>query len=255
MKMKIKTAAPVLLFTLSLLLPINSLADEIKIGAGAAPSEGVFKPIKDAFEKATGHKISLVSSGPKIALQDLEKGSLDAAAAGLTVDDWMKLMKKEGAEIKDPGQFKAETIGKDRIVILLHKDNPVKALSKDQLKSIFTGKISNWKDVGGKDAPILVVWGSLIPGTNSMIQKHIMDDEPLLKDILPATDAPDVRQNVSANPEAIGIGPAAILNNTVNSPATPEVARPINLLTKGAPSAKVQSLIDFIKGEGNKYIK
>jgi phosphate transport system substrate-binding protein len=253
--MKIKIVVPALLFALSLLCSVIAQADEIKIGAGAAPSENVLKPVKDAFEKATGHKLSLVSSGPKISLQDLEKGAVDAAAAGLTFDDWMNLMKKEGADVKDPGSFQQVAIGKDRIVILLHKDNPVKTLSKDQLKGIFTGKIVNWKEVGGKDAPILVVWGSLISGTNSMIQKNIMDGEPVLKDILPATDAPDVRQNVSANPEAIGIGPLAILNDTVLSPATPEVARPITLLTKGAPSAKVKSLIDFINGEGQKYIK
>lgn len=244
-----------LFVVLFLVFAAYGLADEIKIGAGAAPSENVLKPVKDAFEKATGHKMALVSSGPKIALQDLEKGSVDAAAAGLTFDDWMKLMKKENAELKDPGAYQQFTIGKDRIVVLLHKDNPVKKLSKDQLKGIFTGKIANWKDVGGKDAPIIVVWGSLIPGTNSMIQKHIMDDEPVTKDVLSATDAPDVRQNVSANPEAVGIGPAAIVNDTIASPETPEVARPITLLTKGAPSPKVQSLLNFIKDEGQKFVK
>jgi phosphate transport system substrate-binding protein len=244
-----------LFFVLFLVFATCSIADEIKIGAGAAPSENVLKPIKDAFEKTSGHKIALVSSGPKIALQDLEKGSVDAAAAGLSFDDWMSLMKKENAELKDPGAYQQFLIGKDRVIVLLHKDNPAKKLSKDQLKGIFTGKIQNWKDVGGKDAPIIVVWGSLIQGTNTMFQKNIMDSEPLVKDVLAATDAPDVRQNVSANPEAIGIGPVAILNETVASPETPEVARMITLLTKGAPSAKVQKLLDFIKGDGQKYIK
>jgi phosphate transport system substrate-binding protein len=242
-------------FAVSLLFTAYCFADEIKIGAGAAPSENVLKPVKDAFEKASGHKIALVSSGPKICLQDLEKGSVDAAGAGLAFDDWMNLMKKEGAEIKDPGSLQKFIIGKDRIVVLLHKDNPVKKLSKDQLKGLFTGKIANWKDVGGKDAPVIVVWGSLISGTNTMFLKTVMDNEPVVKDVLAATDAPDVRQNVSANPEAIGIGPVAILNDTVSSPETPEVARVITLLTKGAPSPKVQSLLDFIKGEGQKYIK
>ena len=65
----------------------------------------------------------------------------------------------------------------------------------------------------------------------------------------------DIRQNVSVNPEAIGFGPQAILNDTVRSPETPEVARSITLITKGAPSAKAQKLLDFIKAEGSKYIK
>lgn len=234
---------------------LSAYADEIKIGAGAAPTENVLKPVKDHFEKATGIKLNIIASGPKIALQDLEKGAVDAAAAGLSFDDWMALMKKEGAGVKDAGAFQQVTIGKDKIVVLIHKDNPVSTLSKDQLKGIFTGKISNWKEVGGKDTPIIIVWGKLIPGTNSMFIKNIMDGETQAKDVLEATTAEDVRQNVSSNPEAIGIGPLAVVDASVKSPNTPEVARPIILLTKGKPSAGVQKLIDFIKSDGQKYIK
>lgn len=234
---------------------IGAFAQEVKVGAGAAPTENVLKPVKEHFEKATGIKLQIIASGPKIALQDLEKGTVDAAAAGLTFDDWMNLMKKEGAEVKDPASLQQVTIGKDKIVVLVHKDNPVAKLSKEQLKGVFTGKITNWKDVGGKDMPIIVVWGKLIPGTNSLFVKNMLDGQALTKDVLEATTAEDVRQNVASNPEAIGIGPSAVIDATVKSPETPEVSRPIILVTKGKPSANVQKLIDFIKGEGQKYIK
>ena len=129
------------------------------------------------LRKSSGIQLSIVSSGPKIAMQDLEKGSVDAAAAGLSFDDWMALMKKEGSEVKDPSLFKQAIIGKDKIVVLVHKDNPVSKLSKEQLKGIFTGKIGNWKEVGGKDLSIIIVWGKLIPGTNSMFVKNMLDGE------------------------------------------------------------------------------
>ncbi|MBA4374464.1 MAG: phosphate ABC transporter substrate-binding protein, partial [Thermodesulfovibrio sp.] len=45
--------------------------DEVKIGAGAAPTENVLKPIKEAFEKATGTRLTIISSGPKNGLVDL----------------------------------------------------------------------------------------------------------------------------------------------------------------------------------------
>ncbi|TAN41117.1 MAG: phosphate ABC transporter substrate-binding protein [Nitrospirae bacterium] len=230
-------------------------ADEIKIGAGAAPTENVLKPVKGPFEKASGIKMTIISSGPKIAWQDLEKGTVDAAAAGLTFEDWVSLMKKEGTEVKDPAAYNQVVIGKDRISVLVHKDNPVKTLSKEQLKGIFTGKINNWKEVGGKDLAVIVVWGKLIPGTNSLFIKRMLDGEAQLKDVLEATTAEDVKNNVVSNPEAIGIGPSAIIDTSVGSPQTPEVSRPIILLTKGNPSANIQKLIDFIKGEGQKHIK
>lgn len=236
-------------------LSIYVFAEEIKIGAGAAPTENILKPLKEPFEKATGIKLQIIPSGPKIALLDLERNAVDAAAAGLSFDQWIELMKKEGVEIKDPGVFQQFIIGKDKIIVFVHKDNPVSKLSKEELKNIFTGKIINWKNVGGKDMPIIIVWGKLIQGTNSIFINKILDGESVTKDILEATTAEDVKHNVAANPEAIGIGPIAVLDATVKIIETPEIARPITLLTKGKPSSNVQKLIDFIKGEGQKYIK
>ena len=241
----------IFLFTLS----ISVFAKEIKVGAGAAPTENVLKPIKEHFEKATGIKLQIISTGPKNAMQDFENGSVDAVAAGLTFDDLMSLIKKEGVEIKDPASLHHVTIGNDKIVVLLHKDNPVSRLSKEQLKDIFTGKIDNWKDVGGKDMPIIVVWGNLTPGTNSLFIKNILDGESQTKDVLEATTAEDVRQKVAPNPEAVGIGPLAVVDESVKSPEIPEISRPIILVTRGKPSPNVQKLIDFIKGEGQRYIK
>lgn len=237
------------------LFAATAAADEIRIGAGAAPTENVLKPVKEAFEKATGHKLLIISSGPKNALMDLERGAVDAAAAGLSFDDWLALMKKENSEIKDPASLSPVIIGKDRIVVLVDKSNVVKSLSKEQLQAIFSGQAGSWKEFGGTDTPILVVWGKLIPGTNSMFEKNIMGGKAVSKDVLEATTAEDVRQNVKSNPGAVGIGPVAILDGSVNSPSTPEVARVITLLTKGKPSDKVQKLLDFIKGEGQKLVK
>lgn len=233
----------------------SALAEELKIGAGAAPTENVLKPVESAFEKATGLDLSILASGPKQAFIDLERGAVDAAAAGLSFDDWVALLKKEGVAVSDPAAYRQVVIGKDRIVVIVHKDNPVTKLGKEQLTGIFTGRITNWKEVGGKDAPVLVVWGGLTQGTNSMFVKNIMDGAKPSSDVIVATTAEDIRQNVAANPEAVGFGPQAILNGTVRSPETPEVARPITLITKGAPSGKVQKLIEFIRGDGSRLIK
>lgn len=230
-------------------------ADEIKIGAGAAPTENVLKPITAPLEKAAGLKLAIIANGPKNALTDLDRGTVDAAAAGLSFKDWMELMKKEGAGVKDPSVYQPTVIGKDRIVVIVHKDNSVKELSKEQLKGIFTGKIDNWQAVGGPDSPIIVVWGKLIPGTNSMFTKNMLDGEAVLADVLETTTATEIKANVAANPPAIGIGPAAIVDGTINAPKVPDVSRDITLVTKGAPSPKVQKLLDFIKGEGQKHIK
>ena len=233
----------------------TAFAEDIRIGAGAAPTENILKPIRAAFEKASGITLNTISNGPKQAFIELDKGTVDAAAAGLALDDWWALLKKEGVAVANPGAYQGLVIGKDRVVVITHKDNKIPALSKEQLQGIFSGKTQNWKDVGGKDMPILLVWGSLIPGTNSMFSKVALGGTAVTKEVLDATTAEDVKDKVKSNPEAIGIGPAAIVDDNIWSPKSPEVARDITLLTKGAPSAKIQKLLGFIKGDGAKLIK
>ena len=240
---------------LLLSLPMVSLAEEVRVGAGAAPTENILKPVKAPFEKATGITLGIFASGPKAAFTDLDKGSVDAAAAGLSDDDWLALLKKEGVTVSDPKAYQSVIIGKDKVVVLTHKSNPVKSLSKEQLKAIFTGKATNWKDVGGKDAPILIVWGKLTQGTNSMFVKKMLDGAEPVKEVLEATTAEDIKNSVETNPEAIGIGPLSLAGPTLNIPETPELARPITLLTKGAPKTGVKKLIDFIAGAGAAYVK
>ncbi len=239
---------------MAMALPSYAPADEIKVGAGAAPTENVFNKIKGPFEAASGMKLVLISNGPEEALKDLDKGLLDVATGGVAFPDWMEMMEKGGYKIPDKNAYKYRVIGKDVIKVIVHKGNSVKKLSREQLKGIFTGKIVNWKEVGGKDLPIVVVWGSKIPGTNAVFQKQIMGGEPYAKKVEESTTAADIRRAIVSSPGAIGLGPASIVDATIASPEIPEVGRPITAITKGAPSANVLKMFDFIRGEGQKYL-
>ncbi len=250
-----KTVSRLFASLLVLSFPIVSLAAEVRVGAGAAPTENILKPVRAAFEKATGLTLGIIATGPKVAFTDLDKGAVDAAAAGLSLDDWLALLKKEGVAVADPKAYQSVVIGKDKVIVLTHSSNPVKSLSKDQLKAIFTGKAANWKDVGGKDAPIMIVWGKLTQGTNSMFVKNMLDGAEPVKDVLEVATAEEIKNTVESNPEAIGFGPLSLAGPTLNVPATPELSRPITLLTQGAPKAGVKKLIDFIAGEGAAYVK
>jgi phosphate transport system substrate-binding protein len=252
-----KRSAIVAIMAATAMLTLTGMAygEDLKIGAGGAPTENVLKPVRAAFEAATGIKLYIVSSGPKNALTDLQKGELDAAAAGLTYQDWLAMMKKEGADVKDPAAFTPVVVGKDRVQVIVHKENKIKALTAEQIQGIFSGSIGSWKELGGEDLPILVVVGKLTPGTNSMFFNKFLGGKEVTKDILDATTAEDVRLNVASNASAVGFGPSSLVDASVNAPQTPELSRDITLVTKGKPSAKVQKLIDYIKGDGRKYIK
>ncbi|MHC1743287.1 MAG: substrate-binding domain-containing protein [Syntrophobacteraceae bacterium] len=242
-------------FALWTLIGGIAAAQEVKVGAGAAPTENVFLKIKEPMEAATGLKLVLISNGPVEALKELDKGSVHAASGGLTFPDWMTMMEKDGYAIADKTIYKSRVIGKDVIKVLTHKTTGVSKLSKDQLKAIFTGKITNWKDVGGADLPVVLVWGEKIPGTHTVFQKEIMDGEPYeKKGAVLAGTAQDVKEKVAATAGGMGLGPVSVVDGSVLVPEIPEVGRPITLITKGAPSSDVLKMLEFIQGEGQKYL-
>jgi phosphate transport system substrate-binding protein len=230
-------------------------AEEVKVGAGAAPSENIFKKIKDPMAKDIGLKLVLIDSGPYEALIALDKKEVDAAAGGLTFGDWLGMMAKKGYQIPDKNAYKYRVIGKDIIQVIANKDLGIKELNKDQLKDVFTGKITNWKDVGGPDQAVVVVYGKEIPGTQQVFSKLAMNNEPCAKKVLEATNAPDVKEKVKATPGAVGLAPVTLVDDTVCVPKIPEVGRPITLITKGEPGGGVVKMLEYLHGQGKQYVK
>jgi len=231
-------------------------ADEIRLGAGAAPMENIFKKVQAPFEKATGIKLVLKTEGADQSFKSVTSGALDVASAGLAYKDWVELMKQKKIDIGNPMDYKNRVVGRDKIQVLANNSvSSVKALSKEQLHDIFTGKVSNWKAVGGPDQPIVIVFGSNISGTNKLWQEKIMGDGAWPASKVEVGDIIEVKKKVAATPGAVGIGPlAAEDDGSLHSPSSPEVGRPITALTKGVPSPQVQKLFEFISGEGQKYL-
>jgi phosphate transport system substrate-binding protein len=229
-------------------------SQELKVGSGAAATENVFKKIQGPMETSLGIKLTIVASGPVEALKDLDKGTVLAAAGGLAVSDWMALMEKSGYKIADTSGYKSYFIGKDVVRVIVHKETNVSYLSKSDLKAIFTGAVSNWKGINGQDIPIQVVWGEKIPGTQELFQKEIMGGEAYAKNKLVSGTAAEVKEMVVRTRGAVGLAPMSLLDASVSAPRGPEVSRPITLLTKGEPSPLVTKMLEFLNGEGKKYL-
>lgn len=233
-------------------------AESITLIGGSTSISTVINPVKAAFEKATGITLYATAAGSKIALQKLDAGDAEVATAGHTQEELFGNIKKDNIKLKNP----VENINVIKLAeptnysVIVNPANPVAKLSKEHLEGIFTGKIANWKDMGGKDAAILCVVSNLSPGTNDAFSKTFLGGKKIAIDTLDASNATDLRQNIATNPEAIGFLASALIDASVKKVETlPMKSSPIIMLTIGKPSPKVQKLADFILGEGTKYIK
>ncbi len=228
---------------------------EIKLGGGGASIASIFAPVKSGFEKATGNNLIILQSTPKDGLKQLWAGQLDVAVSAVGIDGMIAGAEKDGVKV-DKGALQIAEVGVNKTVVFVHPSNKVTTLSKEQMKGLFTGKIANWKEVGGADEPVLVVWGKNSPGQNALFTKIILDGEKITAENLETTDYKGIKESVASNPGAIGIDPLGMADDSVKGiKPSPEVTSPVLLITKGAPVAPVGQLLDFVKKEGNKYIK
>lgn len=229
-------------------------ADEVKIATGHSFITRVFDPVRSAFKAKTGIDMKIFYNDPVSSLKALEKGVVDVAGAGLELEEWLKAAGAMGVPVQEKASYNYYVPIVEKLMIVVNAENRVSALSKEQLKGIFTGKISNWKDVGGDDAPVLVIWPSVSSGALIMVKAKIMDNEPVKKAVYDVESMADVPDSVAATPEAIGVITGINVEKGIKEVA-PSIERPLTLAYKGKPSPNLQKLLDFLKLEGKQIIK
>ena len=186
-----------------------------------------------------------------------------AAAASETLAEAIDSAKKQavdgGKTFEAPANLKFHELAKDSIVVIVNKDNPVSALSKDQLKAIHTGKVKNWKEVGGPDLAIKVVTSHAGSATRNVFAKQIMDGAAYVADAAEVRTTREEINEVSKDKGAIGaVSEGFFEMNKGNTKLVkaPAISRPLGLVTKGDASAEVQKVIDFfVKGPGKALIQ
>lgn len=168
-------------------------------------------------------KIQVTGGGSGIGFAALQNNTTDIADASRPIKAAEKVacIKAFG---KAPREYK---VALDGLSVYVHAENKVNELSLEQLEKIFTGKATNWKDVGGSDAPITVYSRENSSGTYEFFKEHILKGQDFVSSAqtMPGTAA--LLQSVSRDKNGIGYGGAAYghgakvlkIKQTADSPA------------------------------------
>src|SRR5262245_15971005 len=222
----------------------------------------------EAFQKRKPEiKINLTGGGSQIGINALVDGICDIAMSSrdLKEEEKEKLSKKRA-------EAKGHIVAWDGIVPIVHPSNPVKNLTISQLKDIYTGKVTDWKDVGGKKGVIVVVSRDATSGTHEAWSELVLDHEPVVRTASAQISSQSVLEKVATTPDAIGYdgidyveGDSRVKSVSVDgvkaSAATVseklyKIARPIYMFTRGNPSATVVEFVDFVLSpEGQAVVK
>jgi phosphate transport system substrate-binding protein len=168
-------------------------------------------------------KIQVTGGGSGIGFAALQNNTTDIADASRPI----KAAERTAcikAFSKNPREYK---VALDGLSVYVNGDNKLPELSVDQLKDIFTGKVRNWKEVGGADAPITVYSRENSSGTYEFFKEHVLKGQDFVSSAqtMPGTAA--LLQAVTKDKNAIGYGGAAYghganvlkIKKTADSPA------------------------------------
>ena len=217
---------------------------------GSTSMEKVIGALGESFMEAnSGTTFTYNPTGSGSGIQAVSEGRCDIGLSSRALKD----------DEKASG-LKETTLALDGIAIIVNPQNPVKDLTLEQIAKIYTGEITNWKDVGGNDAEIVLIGREAGSGTRDGFES-ITDTKDACQYRQELTSTGDVITTVSQNPNAIGYASLAAIKDsvkalTVNGVAPTEatvkdgtylVQRPFVLVTKEgvALSETAQKFFDF----------
>jgi len=158
--------------------------------------------------------LTVTGGGSGVGISALLEGTTDIAMASRRIKFSEKMKMKQAH--RDPQEV---IVAYDALAVIVNPANPVKRLTREQLEGIFRGKITNWKQVGGADMPIVVYSRETSSGTYEFFKESVLHNKNYMAGVLsmPATGA--IIQSVRQTKGAIGYVGLAYLNKYVRAVA------------------------------------
>lgn len=234
----------------SVLVSVPAGAETIRLCGSSTVTKKVISKIQQPFTQATGIELAVNPNGSGNGAKDLVAGTCDASMASETLAELKQALPALGAP-----DIKSHVVADDEIKVFVNKANPVSSLTLEQVKGLHTGKIKNWKEVGGADAEVVVVTSHKGSGNRSAFMNLAMGGEAYSADAVEtATDVAEIKE-VATMKEAVSAIGEAFINDSVKVVQTPKIARQLLIITKGEPKPGVERLFAYIAGDGQKYLK
>jgi len=228
---------------------------------GSTTVQPLAEKLAEAFmTENTGIRIDVQGGGSSVGVKAAGEGTSNIGMASREIKD---------SEMVDFPNLKVFVIARDGIAIVAHPDTKVSDLTVEQVRDIFSGKVTNWKEFGGEDQNIVVVSREEGSGTRAAFEEMVMGKDVMItaSAILQPSNG-SIRTTVSTTPFSIGYMSFGYLDETVKSlsingvapteqnaaDGTYPIVRPLNMLTNGEPTGAVKAFLDFILSEAGQKL-
>jgi phosphate transport system substrate-binding protein len=185
----------------------------------------------------------------------------------------MKPAEREELAAKYGGPPHERVVARDGLTVFLHPSNPVSALSVEELRRIYRGEVKNWRELGGRDAPIVVYGRENNSGTYVFFKEHVLDNADFAPAVQTLTGTGAVVNAVAQDPNGIGYGGAAyssgikvcaLAPESGAAPVLPEeeavasgaypLARDLFFYLRAEPEGATREFIDWVVSEDGQSV-
>ena len=217
------------------------------------------------MKKNPGVSVYTEGGGSATGTEALANGKVDISATSRPINptEAQKLAANFGAI------GMSVLVAKDALSVFLNPENPVKNLTLEQIKDIFTGNIKNWQEVNGQNEPILLINRMPNSGTFKYFQAHVLDGKSYDQNAKTCPTTRAVVKEVANNRNAIGYGGMAYSSNIIHcqinniEPTEKNVredrypiTRYLYLYTVNTPHGQVRKFIDWVLSiEGQRIVE
>jgi phosphate transport system substrate-binding protein len=234
-------------------LTISAAQERKLVITGASTAAPLVAEIAKRFEERhKGVRVDVQTGGSSRGVSDARAGLADIGMVSRALS-------------KDESDLKAFLIANDGMSMILHKSNPLSTLTREQIIDIYLGKITNWKDIGGKNEKITVVTKAEGRSTLELFLGYFKLSNRAIKAQVVIGDNQQGIKTVAGNPGAIGyvsigaaeyesqnrvpikllpLGGVAATSENVRNGTFP-FARSINIVTKSVPQGLQKQFIEF----------
>jgi len=220
----------------------------------------------EAFRKLNKTAITIEGSGSGNGIKALIDGTCDIANSSREMKpEEIRNATSKGKKIREIA------LAVDMIVPVVHPSNKVKEITLAQLKAIYDGSITNWKQLGGKDENIVIISRDTSSGTYEIWHEKVMKKTDVRKDALLQASNGAIISAVAGNPKAIGYVGFGYVDPSVKPLTVDKVEATIDngksgkypvsrklymYVDENKVSAETQSYIDYVLGtDGQKLVK
>jgi phosphate transport system substrate-binding protein len=241
-----------------LILSTKVFAEQITIKGSTTVLPIAQAAAEEFMNKNSKANISVQGGGSSIGIAAIIDSTCDIGDASRSIKDTE--IEKAISKGVDP---KAHVVAMDGIVVVVNSSNSLEGLTRKQIKDIYTGKISNWSEVGGSGGQIVVISRDTSSGTYEAFGELALNKEKVRPDALLQASNQAVATTVANTPGAIGYVGLGFVSEELKSvtvdgiKATKEtvlsgqysLSRPLFMYTNGKPQGLVKEFIDFVLSE------